>query len=244
MRKRGSPLIPIRGEMRLLPFDAGVMDVVLCNSTLEHISDIEPVLLEFSRVLRPGGYLLFTVPSVNFEQMLFRYRVLRRITKTTAARLAKERSAHMSHLHYLHPSAWEQKLDRALFPLVSWRSIVPDTVVALGDILSTLRDFGFGGAQQSLRRPTRAIADVPFRVKRRFCIEAEYLIARLSGSVVEREVTEGVEGAYLFSAQRSLNTLVLKVPLRSVIAEGLRPRHKTIAVDVISPYAGKYPSHS
>jgi SAM-dependent methyltransferase len=244
MRKRRSPLIPVRGDMRLLPFDNGVMDLVVCNSTLEHISDVENVLAEFSRILRPGGYLLFTVPSIHFEQMLFRYRILRRIRKKTATRLAKAKSSRLSHLHYLHPLDWEQRLDCGFFSMVSWRPIVPGVVVAWGDVLSTLRDIGMGGSQQSLRRPTGRIADIPFRVKKRFCIEAEHLIARLSGCFSYREITEGFEGAYMVVAQRSLNTVEFTYSVTLDIREGARTLPKEVSLNLTSPYVGKYSSHS
>jgi SAM-dependent methyltransferase len=244
MRRRRSPLIPVRGDMRLLPFDDAVMDLIVCNSTLEHISDIESVLGEFSRVLRPGGYLLFTVPSIRFEELLFRYRILRPIRKKTATRLAKAKSIRLSHLHYLHPSVWEQHLDCGLFSMVSWRSIVPGVVVAWGDILSTLRDIGMGGGQQSLRRPTRTIKDIPFRVKKRFCIEAEHLIARLSGCLLDSEIPEGFEGAYMMVAQRSFNTVGFRQCAASAITKAAQIPPKMISVNLTSPYAGKYSSHS
>jgi len=38
-----------------LPLPDGAVDVVFCNSVLEHVPDWRPVLLETSRVLRPGG---------------------------------------------------------------------------------------------------------------------------------------------------------------------------------------------
>ena len=37
-------------------------DVILCNQVLEHIFEPEQFLAEIQRVLRPGGYLILTVP--------------------------------------------------------------------------------------------------------------------------------------------------------------------------------------
>lgn len=45
-------------------------DFVFSNSVLEHIDDIEPVMAEMARVLRPGGVFLFTVPSDGFHDCL------------------------------------------------------------------------------------------------------------------------------------------------------------------------------
>lgn len=53
-----------------LPFANGTFDVVFSNSVLEHIPQVEPVLSEAARVLKPGGAMIFTVPSSHFEDML------------------------------------------------------------------------------------------------------------------------------------------------------------------------------
>ncbi|HKW59415.1 MAG TPA: class I SAM-dependent methyltransferase [Candidatus Dormibacteraeota bacterium] len=45
-------------------------DFVLSNSVLEHIPEIEPVLGEVGRVLKPGGSFVFTVPSTGFHVSL------------------------------------------------------------------------------------------------------------------------------------------------------------------------------
>lgn len=49
---------------RTLPFDAGSFDAVLCSQVFEHVFTPAEFLGEISRVLRPGGLLLLTVPFV------------------------------------------------------------------------------------------------------------------------------------------------------------------------------------
>lgn len=203
MLKRGSPLFPIRGDITALPFQDHVMDVVLSNSTLEHIGNVEKAISEFSRVLRPGGHLLFTVPSVDFERLLLRYRLGSWFGKSTATRFAEAKSARMSHLHYLHPQTWERHLMRNSFSMVSWQPIVPSAVVAWGDALQTLRDIGIGGAQTSLRRPGQRLVDLPFRLVKRLCIELETGIAHLAFGRDQGEIAEGDGGAYMIVAQQS-----------------------------------------
>lgn len=59
-----NPLLTIRiGDIRRLPFDVDVFDVVLDLSTLDHVppSDTSRVLNEYCRVMRPGGTLLLYV---------------------------------------------------------------------------------------------------------------------------------------------------------------------------------------
>jgi SAM-dependent methyltransferase len=53
------------GDVEALPYRDRVFDVVFCSEILEHLSrnQMERGLKEIFRVLRPGGYLLGTVPS-------------------------------------------------------------------------------------------------------------------------------------------------------------------------------------
>lgn len=44
-----------RGRLEQLPLDDASVDVVTCSLALTHVPDLEPVLQEFGRVLRPGG---------------------------------------------------------------------------------------------------------------------------------------------------------------------------------------------
>jgi SAM-dependent methyltransferase/4-amino-4-deoxy-L-arabinose transferase-like glycosyltransferase len=53
-----------------MPFPDGHFATVISNSVLEHIPDIQPVLQEANRVLRPGGKLIITMPSHHFTEYL------------------------------------------------------------------------------------------------------------------------------------------------------------------------------
>jgi len=46
-----------------LPIEAGRLDGILCSSVLEYLPDPAVCVAEFSRVLRPGGVLLVSVPN-------------------------------------------------------------------------------------------------------------------------------------------------------------------------------------
>ena len=46
-----------------LPFGEGEFDLVLCAETLEHVRDVQLLLSEARRVLRPGGALALTTPA-------------------------------------------------------------------------------------------------------------------------------------------------------------------------------------
>jgi SAM-dependent methyltransferase len=46
-----------------LPFGDGSFDLVLCAETIEHVRDVQLLLSEIRRVLRPGGKLALTTPA-------------------------------------------------------------------------------------------------------------------------------------------------------------------------------------
>jgi ubiquinone/menaquinone biosynthesis C-methylase UbiE len=46
-----------------LPFADSAFDLVLCSETIEHVRDVQLLLSEIRRVLRPGGRLALTTPA-------------------------------------------------------------------------------------------------------------------------------------------------------------------------------------
>jgi ubiquinone/menaquinone biosynthesis C-methylase UbiE len=46
-----------------LPFGDGSFDLVLCAEAIEHVRDVQLMLSEVRRVLRPGGTLALTTPG-------------------------------------------------------------------------------------------------------------------------------------------------------------------------------------
>lgn len=46
-----------------LPFEDNSFDLVLCAETLEHVRDVQLLLSEVRRVLKPGGRLALTTPA-------------------------------------------------------------------------------------------------------------------------------------------------------------------------------------
>lgn len=54
--------IDIFYDGKIIPFDDGHFDAVFSSEVFEHIFNLEEVLAEINRVLKPGGKLLFTCP--------------------------------------------------------------------------------------------------------------------------------------------------------------------------------------
>ena len=49
------------------PFEASVFDAVLATQVLEHVNDLDNVVSEIDRILRPGGIALLTLPFIYSE---------------------------------------------------------------------------------------------------------------------------------------------------------------------------------
>jgi SAM-dependent methyltransferase len=68
-----------RADLMLLPFRSGTFDVVTALDVIEHVSDDARAVQEISRVLRPGGILVASVPAYQFlwgphDEALHHYR--------------------------------------------------------------------------------------------------------------------------------------------------------------------------
>ena len=61
--KRPDGHIHFRGDCRDLPFQDGVLDWVHSSHVLEDFMDWSPVLKEWDRVLKVGGFLMVAVPD-------------------------------------------------------------------------------------------------------------------------------------------------------------------------------------
>ncbi len=83
-------------------------DWVLSNSVLEHIVDIEPVLAEVGRLLRPGGKFIFAVPGPDFHACL-RGPLLPGASRDEYLRHLDDRLAHR---RYWGPAEWGPALSR------------------------------------------------------------------------------------------------------------------------------------
>ena len=110
----------VAGDAQSLPFEAASFNGVLCNSVIEHIPDDIAVVRECGRVLRPGGVLLLTTPSIYFHEFLYGVRRARERNDEPAAQAyigGIDKRLH--HLHYRSLSDWEDILAEASMTLVS-----------------------------------------------------------------------------------------------------------------------------
>jgi SAM-dependent methyltransferase len=196
-------LTPVLGDLEMIPLATNSVDIVICNSTLEHVRDPQAAIGELSRVLRRGGHLVMTVPSLSFESLLLGYKWRTYLGRPSSALAwARARSQRIKHLHYQSPEMWERTLSEANLHLQSYEPIVPSVVVTIGDPLQWLRDRNIGGSRYSRRIPTSSVDDLSFRAVRNTAIAMEWLLSR--GICFFNRHRPGLKsGAYLFVAHRA-----------------------------------------
>lgn len=91
-----------------MPFADASFQTIVSNSVLEHIPDLNPVIAECYRVLRPGGYLLFCSPSDHFTDWLVGAKIAGNRYRRLFNRISR-------HHHCDGPSTWTARLEGAGF---------------------------------------------------------------------------------------------------------------------------------
>ncbi len=70
-RSAGLPVAYQEGDAQALPFTAAQFDVVCCCDVLEHVDDVDLVISEIARVLKPGGVFIFDTINRTWRSKLF-----------------------------------------------------------------------------------------------------------------------------------------------------------------------------
>lgn len=104
-----------------LPFPDGYFGSAFSNSVLEHIPQIDPVLKEIGRVLKPGASFIFCVPNDQFDPNLsiaiflekFGFKKLGRLYRNFFDRITR-------HHHLDPPDVWEYRLRISGFLVEDW----------------------------------------------------------------------------------------------------------------------------
>ena len=112
-----------------LPLPDESIGTVVSNSVLEHLLKIDAVLEQVARVLRPGGRLLFTVPTEAFSTWLF----------LPSLRYAAWRNRHLAHRNLWPVECWVYHLRRVGLEVEMVRPYLRRELVYAWDALELLQ---------------------------------------------------------------------------------------------------------
>jgi SAM-dependent methyltransferase len=131
--KRGCYKIVIQGNGDHLPFGDGHFASAMSNSVLEHIPQIDQVLTEVARVLKPGSIFVFCVPNHNFLANLSISGFFDRLgVKPLADAYRKFFNRISRHHHCDSPEVWSERLKRAGFSVEKhWHYFSPEALHVL-----------------------------------------------------------------------------------------------------------------
>ncbi|MDW8068063.1 MAG: class I SAM-dependent methyltransferase [Anaerolineae bacterium] len=130
-RRRRAYRLLLRADGGRLPFPAGVFGTVISNCVLEHIPDVESVVREVARVLRPGGRFYFSVPGPAFLALLSVGRTLDRLGFRPLGNLYRRFFHRISrHYHYNGVDGWRARLEQAGLHLLNARPYLSPRALA------------------------------------------------------------------------------------------------------------------
>ena len=118
---RKSYRLVIQADGGKMPFPDAYFASAISNSVLEHIPDVEAVLAETSRVLKPGAPFIFCVPNPGHFTELSIPALLTRLRLPRVARAYTVWFRRITHTEHADmPEAWEARLERVGLHLERW----------------------------------------------------------------------------------------------------------------------------
>ncbi len=132
-RKRDAYRLLVLAEGAQIPFASESFASVISTSVLEHIPEINPVLAEISRILKPGGKFVFCVPNHRFPEMLSGRKLLEKIgLQSLGARYGRFFNRIARHAHTDAPEVWRDRLRSVGCELVeTWDYFPPQALQIL-----------------------------------------------------------------------------------------------------------------
>jgi len=111
----------IQAEGARIPFPDGYFGSAMSNSVLEHIPDVDSVLEEVARVLKPGAPFVFCGPNHRFLSGLSIGNFLDKLGFPSLGDGYRSFFNRISrHIHSDSPDIWEDRIQRAGFRLSRW----------------------------------------------------------------------------------------------------------------------------
>ncbi len=130
------------------------------NSVFEHVPGVEPVFAEIRRALRPGGRLVFTVPSEHLNPTLrWPRRIERSLGAAAASRWQRWWDRKVAHVNLGGEPHWRSLLSEAGLEVKVCRPMLGPEVVASCERWQLLHNVGVG--RVNLGNAIRGLVDGP-----------------------------------------------------------------------------------
>ena len=132
-RSRNAYQLLVLGEGAQIPAEDASFNTVTSISVLEHIPEIDPVIAEVARVLKPGGRFVFCVPNHRFPELLWGRQALDRLgLKGLGKAYSRFFNRIARHAHTDSPEVWQGRLEAAGLELVqTWDYFPPKALHVL-----------------------------------------------------------------------------------------------------------------
>jgi SAM-dependent methyltransferase len=115
-----------------MPYPNGYFASAFSNSVLEHIPQVEQVLGETARVLKPGALFVFCVPNHRFNEFLSIAVMLDKLRLPALAKLYRDFFSFIArHRHLDSPEIWKSRLELAGFVVEKWWHYFPPKALAV-----------------------------------------------------------------------------------------------------------------
>jgi len=117
----GAYKLVVQGSSSQMPFPDKAFASAISNSVLEHIPNVEAVLVETARLLKPEAVFVFCVPNHTFLSQLSIGQALDYIKLHSLGNTYRAFFNRISrHIHCDPPEVWRTRLEKAGFRLERW----------------------------------------------------------------------------------------------------------------------------
>lgn len=131
-QKRGAYRLLLQAAGAELPFPDRFFASAVSNSVLEHIPQVEEVLVEVQRVLQDGAPFYFCVPNHQFLTALSIGKFFDRLGLRSLGDAYRAFFNRISRHHHCDPpEVWQARLERNGFALVAWWHYFPPNALAV-----------------------------------------------------------------------------------------------------------------
>jgi len=192
-----------------IPEENGSFDFCFANSVIEHIPNIDEVLKEVSRVLKPYGKFIFTVPSTEFERLMKTSRFwAEKFSGGDLEKYSRMMNTRLAVYHYFDHKETEAMLKNVGLEIIQEEYYFPESAVRMWESISNhtagyaYRLFGSDVKPHAIQKKT-GLLRLQYAIPRsvQTTILSSFLKPKIK-KVLENAERDKIYGGYLVIAQK------------------------------------------